>query len=195
MNTHTPQRPNQEWRGTAGTRAQAHIPTPHTPARSGGVQAGRAHKHTHAPTSQSGVAGRRCNPSPSTHSSQEGQGTRLDAHTNTHTPQHLIQGWPGAAQTPAQAHTPTSHTRAGNSGVQAERAHNHARPKKPANNGGVQAKTEALLHTPQTPARNAGAKPQPVPKRTHPSPQPGLEGLPKPEPKHNPEPNTNATQQ
>ena len=56
--THTAQHPSQEWRGAAKTRAQAHTPTPHTQARSGGVQAERAHEHTHTPTPQPGVAGR-----------------------------------------------------------------------------------------------------------------------------------------
>ena len=37
--THTTQHPNQEWRGAAESRAETHTPTPHTPARSGGVQA------------------------------------------------------------------------------------------------------------------------------------------------------------
>ena len=64
--THTPQHPSQEWRGAAETRAQAHTLTPHTPARSGGVQAERTRKHTHTPSPQPGVAGRSRNPSPST---------------------------------------------------------------------------------------------------------------------------------
>ena len=132
-NTHTPQRPNQEWRGTAETRVQAHTSTPHTPARSSRVQAGRAHKHTHAPTPQPGVAGRGCNPTQSTQPrtappARRGRGPG-GTRTQTHTPQHLSQEWRGAAETRAQAHTPTPHTRAGSGGVQAERAHNHARPK------------------------------------------------------------------
>ena len=51
-NTHTPQHPGQEWRAAPDTPAQAHTPTRHSPARSGGVQAKRAHKHTHTPTPQ-----------------------------------------------------------------------------------------------------------------------------------------------
>ena len=66
-NTHTPQRPGQEWQGAAKTRPQAHTPTPHISARSGGVQAERAHKHTHTPTPQPGVARRSGNQSPGTH--------------------------------------------------------------------------------------------------------------------------------
>ena len=77
---HTPQHPSQEWRGAAETRAQAQTPTSHTPARSGRVQAERAHKHTHTSTPQPGVAGRSWIPSPSTHTittqpSQEWRGT------------------------------------------------------------------------------------------------------------------------
>ena len=56
--THTAQRPSQEWRGAAGTRAQPHTPTLQTPARSGRVQGERTHKRTHTPTPQPGVAGR-----------------------------------------------------------------------------------------------------------------------------------------
>ena len=50
--TNTPRHPSQEWQCAAETRAQAHTPTPHTPARSGGVQAESAHKHAHTPTPQ-----------------------------------------------------------------------------------------------------------------------------------------------
>ena len=143
-NTHTPQHPSQEWRGAAETQAKAHTPTPHTPARSGGVQAERANEHTHTPTPQPGVAGRSRNPSQSTHThaahpSQEWRGTsgarctpqpgvagyKRSAHTNTHTPQHPSQEWRGAAETQAKAHTPTPHTPARSGGVQAERAHEH----------------------------------------------------------------------
>ena len=68
--THRPQQPSQEWRGAAETRGQAHTPTPHTQARSGGVQAERARKHTQTPSPQPGVAGRSRNPSPSTTQTQ-----------------------------------------------------------------------------------------------------------------------------
>ena len=88
-NTHTPQQPSQLWRGAAEIRGAAHIPTPHTPARSGGVQAERGHKHTHTPTPQPGVAGRSRNQSPSTHThtahpGQEWRGTS-GAHTQADT--------------------------------------------------------------------------------------------------------------
>ena len=52
---HKPRHPSQEWRGAAGTRTQPHTPTPHTPARSGRVQAERTHKRTHTPTPQPSV--------------------------------------------------------------------------------------------------------------------------------------------
>ena len=106
--THTPQHPSQEWRGAAKTQAKAHTPTPHTPARSGGVQAERAHEHAHTPTPQPGVAG-----------------YKRSGHTNTHPPQHPSQEWRGAAETRAQAHTPTPHSPARSGGIQAERAHKH----------------------------------------------------------------------
>ena len=48
-NTHTPRHFSGEWRGAAKTGAQAQTPTPHSPARSGGVQAERAHAHPATP--------------------------------------------------------------------------------------------------------------------------------------------------
>ena len=91
MNTHIPQHPSQKWRGAAETRDQAHTPTPHTPARSGGVEAERAHKHAHTQTSQPGVAGRSRNPSPGTHThtarpARCGGVQAERAHKHTHTP-------------------------------------------------------------------------------------------------------------
>ena len=68
--THMPLHPSLELRGAAETRAQAHTPTPHTPARSGGVQEERTRKHTHTPSPQPGVAGCSRNPSPSTTKTQ-----------------------------------------------------------------------------------------------------------------------------
>ena len=44
--TRTPQHPRQLWPDAAKTRAQTHTPTPRTPARSGGMQAGPVHKQT-----------------------------------------------------------------------------------------------------------------------------------------------------
>ena len=114
---------------------------------------------------------------------------------STHTPQHLPKEWRGAAENQTPARTPTPHTRTGNGGVQAERAHNHARSKTLTKKGRVQAETQAQPQTLQTPAGIGGATPQTVPKHTHPRPLPGLAGLPKPTPKHNPDPITNATQQ
>ena len=64
--THTPEHPNQEWRGAAGTRMQPHTPTPRTCARSGRVQAERTHKRTHPRKPQPGVAGRSRSPNPTT---------------------------------------------------------------------------------------------------------------------------------
>ena len=100
-NTHTPENPSQEWRGVAETRAQTHTPTPHTPARIGGVQEDRAHNHTQTVTAEPGVAGRSRNPSPSRHThrahpSQEWRGTS-GARTQTHTPQNPSQDWRGAS--------------------------------------------------------------------------------------------------
>ena len=82
-NTHTPQHPSQQWQGAAGTRAQTHTPTPHTPATSCEAQPKPELKHTHPHrTAQPGVAG-----------------YKRRAHPNTHTHQHPSQEWRGAAKT------------------------------------------------------------------------------------------------
>ena len=128
-NTHTAHHPRQEWRGAAETRAQAHTPTPHTPARSGGVRAGRTHKHTPRPTPRPGVAGRSRKPSQSTHShtphpSQEWPGTSgACPRTQTHRNAPARSG--GAQPLPKPRQTPTPQTPARSGGVQAGRAHKH----------------------------------------------------------------------
>ena len=107
-NTHKPQHASQEWWSAAKTRAQAHTATPHTPARSGGVQAEHAHKNQ-TPTPQPGVAGHSQNPSPSTHThtahpSKECRGTsgaRTQAHTHPDTPARSS----GAQLKPEPKHT------------------------------------------------------------------------------------------
>ena len=142
--THTPQHPSQEWRGAAETQSKAHTHTPHTPARSGGVQAERAahpsqegrgtsgvhtrtHKHPNTPARSGGAQPK---PKPKhTHPRRTPQpgvaGYKRSGRTSTHTPQHPSQEWRSAAETRAQAHTPTPHTPARSGGVQAERAHKH----------------------------------------------------------------------
>ena len=132
--THTPQHPSQEWREAAETRAQAHTPTPHSPARSGGVQVGCAHRHTHTPNPQPGVAGRSqnlarihtCTPHTPARSGgvqaerahkhkqaptpQPGvAGYMRSTHANKHTPHHPSQEWWGAAETRAQAQPGPKH--------------------------------------------------------------------------------------
>ena len=70
-----PTQPSQEWRGAAKTRARAHTPTSHTPARSGGLQAERAHKHAY-PNTPARRGGWQPKPEPKhTHPSQEWRGT------------------------------------------------------------------------------------------------------------------------
>ena len=170
--------PSVERRGTSGPRTQTHT-RPNTPARTGGARHQLRPNHT----------------PPQSTPNQEVQKTTRDGHTSTQTPQHLPKEWQGAAETQTPARTPTPHTRTWNGGLQAERAHNHARPKTLTKKGGVQAETQVQPQTPQTPVGKRGTTPQAVPKHTHPRPQPGLAGLPKPTPKHNPDPITNATQQ
>ena len=85
-----PKHPSQEWRGSAATRAQPHTPTPHTLARSAGVQTERAHKQAHPPKTP--ARSRRAHPPPEpkhTHPRRTPQpgvsGYRWNAHTTTHT--------------------------------------------------------------------------------------------------------------
>ena len=100
--------PSQEWRGTGGARTAAHT-HPKTPARSCGAQPKPEPEHTYPRrTHQPGVAG-----------------YKLSASTSTHTAQQPSQEWRGAAETRAQAHTPTPYTSARSGGVQAEQAHKH----------------------------------------------------------------------
>ena len=97
--------------------------SPRTRARSGWVQAERAHEHTHSPTPQPGVAGRSQNPSPNTlthtaHPCQEWlghcapvpgvAGCKRSAHTSTHpAPQ---PGVAGRSRNPSpNSHTHTAH--------------------------------------------------------------------------------------
>ena len=120
------------------------------------------------------------------------RGTRTTARTPQ---QHPPKERRGAAETRTSTHTPTPHNRTMNGREQEMRAHSHARPKALPRTGGVQAKTQPQAQTPRTRAGKRGAKPQTVAKHTHPRPQLGLTGLPKPKPKHNPDPRTNTTQQ
>ena len=81
--THRAQHPSQEWWGAAKTRARAHTPSGHTPARSGWAQPKPEPTHTHPHRAfVPGVAG-----------------CKRSAHTSTHTPQHPGQEWRGAAGT------------------------------------------------------------------------------------------------
>ena len=203
--THTPQRPRREWRGVAETRAQAHAPTPHTPARSGRVQAEHAHKHTHTPAPQPGVAGRSRNPRPNTHthtthSSQEwrgtgGAGTQTHTYPNTparsgraqpkpgpkHThpqrrPQRGVAGYKRSTQT--NTHTPQNHSQDWRSTAET-RAQTHRRtPHIPSRTGRAEGK-HAHKHTDTqaTQAGVAGRSRNPSPSRQpHRTPQPGVAG-------------------
>ena len=173
--THTPQHPSQEWRGAAETRAQTHTHPPHTPTRSGGVQVERADKHKRTPTPK---------PEPKhTHPRRTpqpgGAGYKQSTHTNTHTPQHPSQEWRGAAETPAEAHTPTPHTPARSGGVQAERAHKQTQNVTPQPGVALRSRNPnpTGTPTPHTPARSGRVQAERTHKRTHtPTPQPGLAG-------------------
>ena len=183
-NTHTAQHPSQEWRGAAETRAQAQKLTPHTAARSGGVQAQRAHKHTHIPTPKPGVAGRIRNSSPSTH---------------THTAHPSLE-WGGTSgartQTPTDPKTPA---RSGEAQPKPEPKHTHPdhtpQPGMAGYKQSVRTKTQTAIQpseewrgagetwvqaqelTPHNPARSGGVQAQRAHKHTHtPTTRPGLAG-------------------
>ena len=118
--TRTPQHPSQEWRGAAETGAQTHTATLRIPARSGRVQAERAHQPTHSPTPQPGVGGWSRNPSPNTH---------------THTA-HPCREWLGASGARTRAHTqPNTPARSGGAQPKPEPRSGGAQPKpKPNHN-------------------------------------------------------------
>ena len=160
-----PQHSSREWRGAAASRAQAHTSTPHTPARSDGVQAERAHKHTHTPTPQPGVAGRSPNPSPRPHSHaahprHEWRGTsgaRPQAHTHHHGPARSG----GAQPQPEPRHTHPHRTpQPGVAGYKQSAPPNTHTPQHPSQEWRGAAKTRAQAHTPtpQTPARSGGIR-------------------------------------
>ena len=194
-NTHTTRHSSQEWQGGAETRAQACTPTPHTPARSGGVHAEHAHGHTRTPQHPSQQL--HVQPKPQSkgthphHTPKPGvAGYRRSTHTNTHTPKHPGQEWQGAAETRAQAHTPPPHTPASSGGVQTERANKqthiqtpqpgvvgrsrdpspsartHAAHPSQDGRGKSRGRTQTHTH-PNTPVRSGGAQPKPEPKRSH----------------------------
>ena len=136
----------QEWRGAAETQAKTHTPTTRTQARAGGVQAERPHQHTpgvagcsrnwspnththgaHQSQEWRGASGA---PTPAQDRSGGVQpkpelkhthprrvpkpgvaGCKRSAHTSTR------QEWWGAAETRAQAHTPTVGTQARSEGL------------------------------------------------------------------------------
>ena len=212
--THTAQYPSQEWRGAAETRAQTDTPTPHTPARSGwvtahpcqewlGASGARTRAHTQ-PNSRARSGGAHPKPEPK-HTQphlahQPGvAGCKRSAHTNTHTAQQPSQEWRGAAQARAQAHTPKPHTPARRGGVQEEQAHQHTHT--PTPQPGVTGRSlnpnptthTHTAHPCQEWQATSGANTQ---AHTHPNTQARSDGAqPKPEPNHNPDQNTSATQQ
>ena len=161
-NTHTPQHPSHDWRSTAETQAQTHTPTPHTPAKSGGVLAERAQKHTHA-----------------AHPSKEWQGTsraRTQTHTHPNTPTRTggVQAERGDKHTQPQTPEPQV---VGRSRSQSPNKHTNAAQPSQEWRGTSGARTQPRIH-PSPPARSGGAQPKPEPKHTHQrrTPQPGVAG-------------------
>ena len=127
--THTPQHPKQEWRGAAETQVQAHTPTPHTPARSGGVQTEHAPEHTHTPQHPSqewrGAAETRAQADrPSPRTPARSGGYKQSAHTAKHAskPQPGMSGCKPKPKPSRTHHKPQPGKEGGN------RKHTHARP-------------------------------------------------------------------
>ena len=169
-NRRTPQRRNKEWRGTAETRAQAHTPTPHNPARSCGVHAERARKHTYAQIPQPGVSGRGSTPSPSTQ-------------PRTAPPAKGGRG-PGETHKPIRTH-PNTPTRSGGAQPKPEPKHTQPNGTPEPGTAGYKQSAHTTTHAPRPQPRMVGCKPKRKPNRIHHKPQPGLEGR-----NHKPYPNT-----
>ena len=171
-NAHTPQWPNQEWRSTAETQAEHAHPhrtsqprrtgykrgtqthtLPNTPARSGGARLQPWHQHTLLHR----IPARRC---------RGPGGVRTQTHTHPNTSPRSTR----AQLKPEQKHTHPHRTPDPGTVGYRQSAHTttHARTK----NGGKRAETQAQPQTPQTPARKGRAKRQPVPKHSHPGPEP-----------------------
>ena len=132
--THTPHHPSMDWRGAAKTGDQLHRPTPHTPARSGGVQAERAHKHTHTPPPQHGLAGR-------------SQNRRPTAQTHT---AHPSQEWQGTSGVRTQSHThPNTPARSGAAQPEPEPKHTHPHRTPQPGVAGYKRSAHTKTHTPQ----------------------------------------------
>ena len=166
---------HQEWRGAAGTRAQTHTPTARTQARSGRVQAERAHQHT------PGVAGCSQYPSPNTqthgaHPSQEWQGA-----SGAPTPAHARSG--GVQPKPEAKHThPRRATKPGVAGCKQSAHTSTHTAQQPSQEWRGAAEARAETHTPaaRTPARSGGVQAERPHQHT-----PGAAGC-----SRNPSPNT-----
>ena len=168
--THTPQNLSQEGQGAAETGAHTHAPSLHTPARSGGVHAERAEKHTHTPTTKLGVARRSRIPSPQTythtaHPSQEWRGTS-GARARTNTLPKTPARNSGAQPKPQPKHTAPHRTpEPGVAGYKRSAHTNTHTPHYPSQEGRGAAETGAQAHTPtpHTPAWSGGVQAE----RTH----------------------------
>ena len=177
---HTTQHPSQERRGAAKTRAETHTPTPHSLARSGGVQAEQAHKHTHTPKPQPGVAGRDRNPSLSTHhhhTPQPGEaGYKRSAHTHTSKPQPRMVG--RSQNSSPSTHANTAHPSQEWRGTSGARTRTHTHPSTPARSGGAQSRPDPKdKHPRRTPQPQVAGYKQSAYTKTHtPTPQLGEAG-------------------
>ena len=168
--TRTPQHSSKERRGPTKPRAQAHTQTPQTPARSGGVRAERAHKHTQNPNTPARSGGAETKPEPKhAHPHRTPQpgvaGNKRSAHTSTHRPQHPSQEWRDAAETRAQAYTPTANNPARSGWAQPKPEPKHTRPHRTAKPGDADCKRSAHTntHTPTTQPGVAGGSRNPSP--------------------------------
>ena len=167
--THTP---TTQPRGVQHSRnlSPARTPTPRSPARNGGVQAGCPNKHTHAPTPQPGVAGRGSNPGPSTQN-------------RTPPPARRCRGPRGKG---TQTHT-HPHTSPGSGGAQPKPKPKHTRPHRTPEPGTAEYSRSAHIatHPPKPQPQMVGCRPKPKPNCKPRQRQPGEEGR-----NLNPYPNT-----
>ena len=150
-------KPNKEWRGAGEPRTQAHTPTLHGAARSGEVQAERAHKHTRANTPANI------------------DGPRAKAQTNTRAPRTPARI--GVIQA-ERAHKPTRHNTAARKGVaQPTPETKHTQPDRtPQPRLAARRRNNTNTHTPTYLPQLAGRKRKPELTHMHHGPQPGSAG-------------------
>ena len=175
--------PSQDWRGTR--RVHTEKPPGQQPSQEWRDAARNLNCSTHTHTAHPGPdwQSERQNPYPDkrTTNPRKALSRTVGGPTQRHTPQSSRQEWPGAAETRAQAHTPTPHIPTRTGRVQEEIAQKDPHPSQewrgeaemqthtthPIYESLGAAETRAQTHAPQAPGRIGGviAKPRPKHKR------------------------------